>query len=477
MHAGPLTPRKVLCRDECRQRITLWKADQLVRTGLPCGPEGWLTSALRNDDATDSSVRVGSVTQIPGVLLLVVFAFLDVRALLYDTQLTCKLFRNVARHPTFWRHFRLGSLVLEKQLPVVTRFLELKHVFSTEREHREHFWMRHLSTGRWPAALHTLDLSKSLHVTARQLHQLLETVVIRGPEGYLRGVSCVNISMCESLDDDVVTALTEVLTAANCVLTTLDASFLPSRVSAATVQRLLASSSCRLLTELCMSACDRWSADDLHHLFANLDMAHSLVSLSCASSNVSCRVFLAQAFPSLTALDVSNSPLVDDDFLAALPSAAPSLRTLAVDGCHRVTDVGLCNLTGGQIDHGDLCEYGASQLSRINISKCFLVTDAGIFAVLSSCAALTRIAADGCYAVRGPGVLNGCAANARFRMQQKEVVSVSLVGCRGIAQEVLRNSALRKTWLEACEGPKGRHMELTVETRKYFKTFGVYLKQ
>ena len=76
----------------------------------------------------------------------------------------------------------------------------------------------------------------------------------------------------------------------------------------------------------------------------------------------------AYGMPALTEIDVtSNRTIINDEMMSVIAETTPTLRSVNLSGCTKITDVGVTNIA----------KY-CTHLQLIDLSHCMLVTDAGI---------------------------------------------------------------------------------------------------
>ena len=148
------------------------------------------------------------------------------------------------------------------------------------------------------------------------------------------------------------------------------------------------------------------NAESLSKLTSHADHGR-ITSISCAYPGRPNRdlnddtVFqIASLCPSLTTLDLSGCERVTDDALAYLGSQAPRLQTLRLWGCRRVGDEGIASLAGN-----------CTRLSTLLAADMVLLSDVAVEAIASSCPSLTALDLSRCVSVTNAGIrllAHGC---------------------------------------------------------------------
>ncbi|KAH9624889.1 hypothetical protein KSS87_018373, partial [Heliosperma pusillum] len=150
---------------------------------------------------------------------------------------------------------------------------------------------------------------------------------------------------------------------------------------------------------------------------------------------------------SLTSLDLSTCPRVDDTFAFTLASALLQhrLRSLSLSRCTALTRVGLQTLVracGAQLENLDVSYWcrrftdreaiaisGVVGLRELRMDKCFSVTDVGLAQIAVGCVGLEKLSLKWCLEITDIGVellCNKCLCLKFLDISSLKITSVSL---------------------------------------------------
>ncbi|XP_074276131.1 F-box/LRR-repeat protein 3 isoform X2 [Silene latifolia] len=156
---------------------------------------------------------------------------------------------------------------------------------------------------------------------------------------------------------------------------------------------------------------------------------------------------LLPQLPSLTSLDLSNCPRVDDTFAFTLASALAQqrVRSLSLSRCTALTRVGLETLVracGAQLENVDVSYWcrrftdreavaisGAVGIRDLKMDKCLSVTDVGLAQIAIGCVGLETLSLKWCMDITDIGIellSNKCLGLKFLDISSLKITSVSL---------------------------------------------------
>ena len=126
----------------------------------------------------------------------------------------------------------------------------------------------------------------------------------------------------------------------------------------------------------------------------------------------------------LRQLDLSNSSKTNDADISCLVKARNQLKSLKLDGCYRITGVGLKSIADDLHDlesldvGGTTCEdisvhhlcRGCPKLENLHLTSCFLITDDSL-ANIATLKLLKTLNLNGCLLISDVGIVNLQACN------------------------------------------------------------------
>lgn len=477
-----LTPRRVLERREVIDTYAAWREHQTQGNGAigPAAPELWLEK-LRNAPPPGGPIRPSpppascpvkgrcclrpfAITQpacstdavrsaqrdhrgllaMPFELLSMIVEWLDMRSLAYGLSSTCRKLRLVSRQPRHWNVFRLQRLVTAN-LPVVSRFAQLRSLYPNEKAHREHFWLRFLGAGYWPPNSPT-ELDFSCSTSPLSLRDVA-SIVSRG----LSSVKKVNLSMCVGLTDDVLSLFfnhgDESRPAVEYRLVELDISC-NSAISPETILAFLSSSACHeSLASLDISDCSQLTEVlDFWDRFLR-SPPRSLRTLKARGIFPS---LPAALFPTLLqVVDLSYSTGVSTSTVRQLLQQCSMVRVLSLCGCKDVSDAAFEDAA----DADD--QLSCRHLTTVNLDQCQRISDTAVTQLWAiTKGGLQHLSLEQCSGISGRFVWrffpaetasdtlhSGREANSAERSC---ALKLEVTGCNELIRCCLRDSRLRQ---------------------------------
>lgn len=199
----------------------------------------------------------------------------------------------------------------------------------------------------------------------------------------LRNLQTIRLCGISCLDDETFTKIMEKRGAS---LSEIDLSGM--RKSDFTDEGLRAISQyCTSLEILNISMCHMFTGDTLLPLLEDPARAPHLYKLFLSSKKINYDVLCAAATHchGLVFLDLGGVSCVDDHFMELLARNTPKLQRLGIKGCSKVTDTGVCTVSGS-------CQ----NLAFIVLSGVNNITDKSIFCIANNCPYLQEIYLNGC---------------------------------------------------------------------------------
>ena len=448
--------------------LTNWKQQQQQQTSSSCpgpllrtpqhqrqplvdsmdlvSPEGraWLSNL---DAASRKRSQGSTLRQVPMDCFAVILSFLPKRYCVLELPTVSRVFRAAAQHPSLWSTFKLPELVATSELPVVSKFVVIKNLYASEKEHREHFWLRQLADGRFRGV-------KKLELQFASLHERdLRRVLSACPK-----LTGLDLSHCSGVTDDLLDVISE--------------SEVGSRSKALMIgDKTVAASktSGSVLSTLSLSFCDTFSGDAFCQ-FARNTLAVSLreIDLSCCTSlrpehfqeifrtvkgleTVDARATLlsgesfknigAGHLAQLTSLNMSQCSSLSDDGLRLVALACPNLQTLNLSSCTMVTDRGVQHLEY-LVDANGNSESGhtSNSVKNLNFDGCSNLTDSSLGMI---CVWFPRMQF---LSVDRTNASIGTLSAVMHRLPKLE--SFSAVKCNYMKRDLFRDSALKKIVVE-----------------------------
>ena len=102
---------------------------------------------------------------------------------------------------------------------------------------------------------------------------------------------------------------------------------------------------------------------------------------------------IANGWPQLQSLNLSNCWNITDEGITAVASGLPQLQCLDITACYKITDKGIAAVASG-----------LSQLQSLNISNCGNITDEGIRALANGLPQLQSLDIGGCGNITDEGI-------------------------------------------------------------------------
>ena len=327
-----------------------------------------------------TSSTLKNVSDLPEELLVLIFSNLSVPELCLKVIPVCKLWNRIGHDSTLWTSLKFGSGWAATQnftANTIKKLIKMSPFLKTFEYHSNNHISRIIhSLANYCPKLQTLEL-QSKALTFRALESLvincpaicqLSMFKIDGidhtkylPLANLKNLRALEISFCEWADDQFILAMSTNCTKLEylnlqslCHITDRSLSVLLSscKNSLKTLmlciwnlsdKSFLKVAECLLLERLIIVPAIQIS-DAAFIKFQNLKNLHSITlsRLWNVSPPSSRAVFSHANLSNILEVDLVLADSVDDFVIKSLAENALSLKVLSLEGCVRVTDIGLC---------------------------------------------------------------------------------------------------------------------------------------